>query len=79
VNELARNRLIARDRMLMSGLVFGLLFGVFIGRRVLSPVVIVVLLAAVFAGVWFALRLTRDARIGTSHRAHYEEEEYVEA
>ena len=63
----------------MSGLVFGLLFGVAIGRKILSPVVVVALIAVVFAGVWFALRLTRDARVGASHHQHYEEEEYVEA
>jgi len=77
--ELARNRLIARDRMLMFGLAFGLLFGVGIGRKILSPMVVVVLVAAVFACVWFALRVTRDARTGAAHHSHYEEEEYVEA
>ena len=77
---MARSRLIARDRMLLVGLAFGLMLGVGIGRKILSPVVVVLLVAAVFVCVFLALRLTRDARAGTSHRhGAYEEEEYVEA
>jgi hypothetical protein len=76
---MARNRLIARDRMLMFGLAFGLVVGVGIGRKILSPVVVVLLVAAVFACAYFALRLTRDARDGSQRHMAYEEEEYVEA
>jgi uncharacterized membrane protein len=77
---MARNRLVARDRMLLFGLTFGLLVGVGIGRKILSPIVVVLLVVAVFACAYFALRLTRDARDGSAHRhSSYEEEEYVEA
>jgi len=76
---MARNRLITRDRMLLFGLTFGLLFGVAIGRKILSPVVVVLLVIAVFACVWLALRATREARLGGHHRPVYEDEEYVEA
>jgi hypothetical protein len=75
---MARNRLVARDRMLLFGLTAGLLFGVAIGRKILSPVLVVLLVGALFACAWFALRMTRDARLGAA-RPHYEEEEYVEA
>ena len=77
---MARNRLVARDRMLMFGLAFGLLVGVGIGRKILSPVMVVLFVGTVFACAYFALRLTRDARDGSAHRhLAYEGEEYVEA
>ena len=76
---MVRNRLVARDRTLMFGLAFGLLFGVAIGRKILSPVVVVLLVAVVYGCVFLALRMSREARLGTSHHAPYEEEEYVEA
>ena len=75
---MARNRLIARDRTLLFGLAFGLVVGLGIGRKILSPVVVVLLVAVVYGCVYFALRLTRDARLGAA-RPHYEDEEYVEA
>jgi hypothetical protein len=75
---MARNRLVARDRMLLFGLSAGLLFGVAIGRKILSPFVVVLLVAVVFACAYFALRMTRESRLG-GHQRPYEEEEYVEA
>ena len=73
-------RLAARDRVLLFGLGFGLVFGVAIGRKIYSPVVVFLLVAVVFACAFFALRLTREAREGSSrHQQAYEEEEYVEA
>ena len=61
-----RIRLAARDRTLLFGLAVGLVLGVAIGRKIYSPIVVMFLMAVVFACGYGALRLTRRARDAAS-------------
>ena len=66
---MSRNRLAARDRVLLFGLALGLIFGVAIGRKIYSPFLVLVLVTLVFVGAYGALRFSRRARDATASSA----------
>jgi hypothetical protein len=62
VKHVVRPRLAGQDRALLFGFGAGLFIGLLVGARRYAPFAAIVIGALVVGAVYFALRVTRDAR-----------------